>query len=343
MDDNAFVTWKVRSNPTLGEYLRDARKSRLLSIKAIAEKINVSRVYLSRLEHGHFDKLPGDVYVKGFIKSYASYMKLNVPFALKLYQREKDIYKNVVKEHNARHHVPRIRNPLFLLTPRMFTIGGICLVVFASLFYLWRQFAGLAAPPSLKVFEPADNIVTKTSSLTVNGKTDPEASVLINGQVIFVDTSGNFNESVSLQGGMNTISVVARNKLGKEASVTKEVMVNAPSDLSAVDQKAIAQALSDQPAHDSVDLEVKIDTKATWVYVETDGKFEYSGTMLPGSSQRFTGKDTISLTTGDASQTRVVFNGIAVDNLSDQKGPLRDLQFTKDMNIKQAGKIVRKL
>ena len=42
-------------------------------------------------------KLPADVYVKGFIRSYAAFMGLDEAMLIRQYQREKGIHKNIKK------------------------------------------------------------------------------------------------------------------------------------------------------------------------------------------------------------------------------------------------------
>lgn len=339
-----FVTWKIRSNPTLSEYLREARQSKMIDIKTAAAKINIRSSYIEDVENGRYDSLPADVYVQGFLKQYVSFLGLDTAFALSLYKRERDVYENVNKKSDEHSPIKQIKNPFLMISPRTLTIISVVVLLAVSFSYLWYQFSSLASPPQLMVQEPGENVVTNSSSIVVNGKTEPESSVLVNGQAIFVDDQGNFNESVSLQAGVNAISVVSRNRLGKEQSITREVMADIPHENTIItlhsDDTTSEKEIVDVP--NGVELVVKIENNATWVYVEIDGRFEFQGTMLQDSSQKFVGEHSVSLTTGEAENTRVVFNGINIDELSEDKGPLRDLEFTEDLLIRQRGKIVRK-
>ncbi len=56
---------------TVGERLREARERQKVSLHAIAEKTNVSARFLEAIEKGQFDKLPGGIFTRGFIRSYA--------------------------------------------------------------------------------------------------------------------------------------------------------------------------------------------------------------------------------------------------------------------------------
>jgi hypothetical protein len=60
-----------------GARLRDAREEAELSIEDIARTTKIPTRSLEHLEAGRFDALPGDVFVRGFLRSYARCVKLD--------------------------------------------------------------------------------------------------------------------------------------------------------------------------------------------------------------------------------------------------------------------------
>ncbi len=56
---------------TLGEKLRQAREERGTSISEVAEQTRISALYLSCIENDDFRTLPGGIFNKGFVKSFA--------------------------------------------------------------------------------------------------------------------------------------------------------------------------------------------------------------------------------------------------------------------------------
>lgn len=62
---------------TVGERLREARERQKVSLHAIAEKTNISVRFLDAIEKNQFDKLPGGIFTRGFIRSYASLVGLD--------------------------------------------------------------------------------------------------------------------------------------------------------------------------------------------------------------------------------------------------------------------------
>src|SRR5437660_703614 len=66
------------------------RKARLLRGKSIEEASRETRIrpdYLSALERDQFDALLGDVYVRGFLRSYSTYLGLDSDKVLTVYRR----------------------------------------------------------------------------------------------------------------------------------------------------------------------------------------------------------------------------------------------------------------
>jgi transcriptional regulator with XRE-family HTH domain len=70
---------------TLGEYLRTAREAKDIDIRDAAQQTRISINYLKALEDEDFAKLPGEVFVRGFLKNYARFLNLDQNEALKRY------------------------------------------------------------------------------------------------------------------------------------------------------------------------------------------------------------------------------------------------------------------
>ncbi len=70
---------------TLGEKLRQAREERGISISEVAEQTRISPHYLSSIENDDFRTLPGGIFNKGFVKSYAKYVGIDEQEALQDY------------------------------------------------------------------------------------------------------------------------------------------------------------------------------------------------------------------------------------------------------------------
>ena len=64
---------------TVAEQLRTAREAKNLTVHQIADVTKIRTDHLRALEEGNFDIFVAPVYIKGFVRSYAMLLKLNVP------------------------------------------------------------------------------------------------------------------------------------------------------------------------------------------------------------------------------------------------------------------------
>ncbi|MFA5679046.1 MAG: RodZ domain-containing protein [Pseudomonas sp.] len=60
-----------------GELLRSERERVGFSTEEVAKHLHLSRATLGYLEEGRFDRLPGDTFTRGYIRSYARLLKLD--------------------------------------------------------------------------------------------------------------------------------------------------------------------------------------------------------------------------------------------------------------------------
>lgn len=72
----------------IGEQLRKAREAKGLSISDIEKATKIQSRYLEAIENNNFDKLPGDFYVRAFIRQYAQIVGLDGKELLSQYQGE---------------------------------------------------------------------------------------------------------------------------------------------------------------------------------------------------------------------------------------------------------------
>jgi curved DNA-binding protein CbpA len=73
-----------------GQVLREIRQKRRVELCEIAASIKIGKSHLENIEKENFEALPPEVYLKGFVSSYAKYLSLDsrrvVDDYIKLYQ-----------------------------------------------------------------------------------------------------------------------------------------------------------------------------------------------------------------------------------------------------------------
>jgi cytoskeletal protein RodZ len=87
---------------SLGEKLRQAREARGVSISEIAEQTRISSHYLEAIESDDYRTLPGGIFNKGFVKSYAKYVGVDEQEALQDYAK-------LVNEQSINQPEPEMR------------------------------------------------------------------------------------------------------------------------------------------------------------------------------------------------------------------------------------------
>jgi cytoskeleton protein RodZ len=63
---------------TVAEQLRRAREARNLTVQGVAEITKIRTDHIRALEEGNFDVFPAPVYIRGFVRTYSTLLKLNV-------------------------------------------------------------------------------------------------------------------------------------------------------------------------------------------------------------------------------------------------------------------------
>ena len=64
---------------TVAEQLRETRQARKVTVTEAAEATKIRTDHIEALESGDYDVFPAPVYIRGFVRTYAAYLKLDVP------------------------------------------------------------------------------------------------------------------------------------------------------------------------------------------------------------------------------------------------------------------------
>ena len=64
---------------SVAEQLRTAREARNLTVSQVAETTKIRGDHIRALEEGNYDMFVAPVYIRGFIRTYATLLKLDVP------------------------------------------------------------------------------------------------------------------------------------------------------------------------------------------------------------------------------------------------------------------------
>lgn len=113
----------------IGESLRAARREHGRSLADAAAETRIRETYLAALEEEDFAALGGDVYVKGFLRSYAKFLGLDPEPLVESYRRDHEGFHELVPlAADPVQPMPRERQPGITV---IVTAAGVLLLVLA--------------------------------------------------------------------------------------------------------------------------------------------------------------------------------------------------------------------
>ena len=120
-----FVKTSVRKNESLGERLSKKRVSLGYEIKDVERTIRIRAKHVEYIENSDWEKLPPDVYVRGFLRSYAHFLKLDPDKVVGLYLKEKGLTENVKKLIDKTEVAKKkTKKPYVIITPKRLTLSS---------------------------------------------------------------------------------------------------------------------------------------------------------------------------------------------------------------------------
>ena len=201
---------------TIGQYLKNARKERRMTFSALSDKTKIRVEFLKAIEKERWRALPEFTVVSGFVKNMADAVGMDRQAAAALLRRD---YPPSQKSTGTLFRTPEMPKE-FRWSPRLTYLVGVGIVVIIIAAYLVVQYIAFTRPPMLIVDSPKQGEVILQRELEVNGKTDPNTSVIVNTQPALVSEDGSFHTTLELTQNSTTIEVKAKSRSGKETVLT---------------------------------------------------------------------------------------------------------------------------
>lgn len=218
-----FTTKKVEGSSTLSEKLTEIRMANKIDLDILANETNIAKKYLIYLEEGKLDKMPAEIYVKGFLKKIADYYKVDVKDFLRLYKQEECIRQNIDKSKYPPFNLNR--SPTFIITPRTITAFFVGLILISFIAFLGFQVSAIFKGPELVIDSPVDELIVDFTPILVEGSIgDLDSAVYINGETVGLK-DGKIAEEINLTPGSNIIKISAVNRFKKTSEITRTVIL----------------------------------------------------------------------------------------------------------------------
>lgn len=211
-----------------GEVLRERRERKGITLEQAAEDTRIREKFLAALESGDHHALPGAVYTKGFLRSYAEYLDLDGADLIALYTAERVTTPEAPRTFEPMR--PVLRSGVFISPTVLVPIVVLALVV-GFIGYMSYQFASFATPPRIEVLEPAaSDTLARASEYVVRGRTVRDGRVTIRvfpGPTTLADirpaSDGTFSATIELRPGINHIEIRVLDAAGKASEVARTI------------------------------------------------------------------------------------------------------------------------
>jgi len=205
--------------------LKKAREEASLSLEELAEKTHIAQKYLIAIENCEFDRLPkAKAYRIAYLREYAQATKLNPDTVI--YQFTHEAGLEDVKTMHPRRSIKFF--PFSSISYMMRNVVAAILILLFAGYLIW-QIKGIIEPPKLLVYSPQEGFVTSNMRVLVQGETDKECKVSINGQGLTTNEQGAFSTTIDLTNGVNSVTIASTKKHGKTTTITRYVVAKLPN------------------------------------------------------------------------------------------------------------------
>jgi cytoskeletal protein RodZ len=222
-------TRTVRSE--VGETLRDARENRGVDLHRVERDTKIRLKFLAALEDGEFTELPGDVYARGFLRNYATYLGLDADQIEEEWRSEAGAATPVRPTFAAPRPLTLSRRIVFQRSHVVIAIVAVIVLLVGS--YFGFQLTRYLSYPTLAVASAGAqdiNLPIGTTTYVLTGKATSGTTVQIswNGQdpkTVIVDDLGQWSFQAVLQPGRNQFDIRAINLDTNHPSDTTRLII----------------------------------------------------------------------------------------------------------------------
>jgi cytoskeleton protein RodZ len=289
--------------PEFGNSFKSAREAKGLVLEKIAQETRISTRFLRAIENEDFETLPGGVFNRGFIRTYATVVGLDPEIAVAEYTAMTTTVATPLLEEVASEK-SRAGSPDRRIVPGLVGALGVLIV----LFYVFGQ-------------NPAEITDTVTDTDTRTEQATSEGA--------------NTVARATPEDLVDSVSEIPTSKPDSKPAATgpaHEVTEDTPPEPPV--EETVTAGAADAPAGvtDAPDAGVRIQLQVhdqTWVSILSDDEEIVELLLDPGTNRSFSAREAMELIIGNAAGLTLYINGRQAENLG-REGQVRTLRITPD-------------
>jgi len=201
---------------SVGELLRQQRQKNNISLQQIEKKIRVREKFLQAIENNQWEIFSSKVYIIGILKNYAKALGIEEEKVLAYFRRDyerRDDFR-FKQRLSAEYFSPETRKVIFMVVAIIFIAFGV---------YFGFQVRAYLTPPTVTLISPQQTTFRNIEKITIRGKTEKEANIIIFGQRVYANNEGIFEYDLPLNKGANRLEIEVTGANGKK-TILKRVL-----------------------------------------------------------------------------------------------------------------------
>ena len=317
-----------------GSYLKHERELRGVPLDDIALSTKISIRYLRALEEGRFEELPGEVFIKGFIRSYGQAIGSNVDELMAAYH-ESGSKSEGAEKPDMPAFVPQEEPPARQSDfPMKAVIGfGAALLIIGGGIYWITSEKGENAGQSQQARSATPSIIDNNFS-EVEGEAETPAAEEASASL--PDSEGqNFPSNlVDAAGSSDPPVSVGPDKVSAEVQGVAESIKNT---VTVSEKDAIIKDFKDQVVPESMEPVSEVEmgdaslnlviqvNENSWFNLRIDDQRDQDFILPPGGSKTIQAKNAIVMTIGNRRATQMTLNGQQLDLPESPDNVIRNL------------------
>ncbi len=206
---------------TVGEILKEARLRNHYSLEQVASQTKIRVFFLKAIEENNFPRIPQATITRGFIRNYAQILGLSPDSVLAVFRR--DFLEDEKGQIIPRGMVAPLNKIKFSWNPKLTVITLLTLFFVVFLGFWARQYLNFISSPKILVTYPQEGQIFDKKEVEFFGTTDKDATLYINGEIINLGPSGDFNKKIVLKEGENEIILEAVNRAKQKTRLVRKV------------------------------------------------------------------------------------------------------------------------
>lgn len=302
---------------SIGEHLKQIRQAKGLSIEDLSKISKINPRFIKSLESEEFGPLPGGVFNRGFIKSYAHCCGVNEKELLAEYEEVLRAQKG--PELNLMPIEPAAGSSWPVHRAFIYVIAGVVIIVLIAVgMFFYSQSRGPASDANItsesmtarqtsSTNPAADNQASSGSqSPATPGVLPPPTSGEDSNQAATTTAAGPGSTSPSNPAALSRKPTSASPDRAENKEPLPGSLAGRSSDKSNGVAKQVNPTGSDSGGAFSLRI---VASENTWLSIRRDGKEVYRKVMLPRESVSLTARDKFDIVCGNAAGVSVTLDG----------------------------------